>query len=148
MLQTARRLLNNQKNHWHFNFICLTELGFLNVFIYRVHPFLLSFSTLTPIYSLSSFFFLASLIYFFLFLSFVSLVRCVLLHLSLLSSLYLNRSIFSFISLLLWCSRLPLLTAPLYFFSSFFFCSWHCSEEAVVWDGAVFGGRGLWPVSQ
>lgn len=27
-------------------------------------------------------------------------------------------------------------------------CSQHRSEKAVVWDGAVFGGRRLWPVSQ
>lgn len=37
------------------------------------------------------------------------------------------------------------------FFLSFPFCvlcSWHCKEKAVVWDGAMFGGWRLWPVSQ
>lgn len=39
-------------------------------------------------------------------------------------------------------------TSLIVFFSFSVLCSWHCSEKAVVWDGAMFGGRRLWPVSQ
>lgn len=41
----------------------------------------------------------------------------------------------------------PLLTLPSYLLS-FVLCSRNRSEKAVVRDGAMFGGRGLWPVSQ
>lgn len=40
------------------------------------------------------------------------------------------------------------LNSLIVFFSFCVLCSWHCSEKAVVWDGAMFGGRRLWPVSQ
>lgn len=56
---------------------------------------------------------------------------------------------FPFLRLYIHLSIIPL---SVYFtiltISSLCLRSRHCSEKAVVWDGAVLGGRGLWPVSQ